>query len=147
MRKDVILPARSFAWAGDRPAGGGQVPTQDLVLTLILKLNPIGPDRFRHALENAYWAPSIVVGNGSKAVAEKGSSQMLLNEQTPRLTGWAGGAFPGIGRTLPSRHFLILVPSIIGILRFWRRTLALPAKPSVPSSSRNPGSMCSSGQA
>jgi hypothetical protein len=34
MRKSVILPARSFAWVRGRPAGGGLVPSQVLVLML-----------------------------------------------------------------------------------------------------------------
>src|SRR5881394_3487654 len=49
-----------------------------------------------------------------KGVAGKGSSQILQNEkEIPRLTGRSCGEFPGIGRTLPSRHSLqieVLVP-------------------------------------
>src|SRR5260370_33947637 len=55
MRRSVILPARSFTWAWGRPSGGGLVPLQGLVLIL----NPIGPERFRHAFKNAYWGPSV----------------------------------------------------------------------------------------
>jgi hypothetical protein len=40
-------------------------------------------------------------------VAGKGSSQILQNvKEYPRLTGRSCGGFPGIGRTLPSRHSL-----------------------------------------
>src|SRR5260370_7526555 len=42
-----------------------------------------------------------------QGVVGKGSSQILQNEkEIPRLTGRSCGEFPGIGRTLPSRHSL-----------------------------------------
>src|SRR5215475_9260257 len=40
-------------------------------------------------------------------VAEWDRRKLSFNEKIPRLTGRLCGEFPGIGRTLPSRHFLL----------------------------------------
>ena len=126
MRRSVILPARSFTWAWGRPAGGGLVPAPGFGFAFE---NPIGPDRFRHALKTHTEAPQYGSRNGK--VARKGSSQTLLDdEKITRLTGRSCGGFPGIGRTLPSRHFLSQVAECLcrvsfrgSVARFLNRNL------------------------
>ena len=92
MRKSVILPARSFTWARGRPAGGGTVPPQGLVLVLI---DHIGPDRFRHALKTHTEAPQYYL-NVRNQVAGKGSSQTLLEtiKKSPGLPAGRAESFP-----------------------------------------------------
>ena len=66
--------------------------------------DPFLATTFRNCKER-YWAPSIVLCSHGRTVAEKASSQILQNdERIPRLTSRSCGEFPGIGRTLPSRH-------------------------------------------
>ena len=145
MSQDALLPSRLLPRLGGRPTGGGTPARVETVLVLFLE--PHRTDRFRHALENAYWAPSIVLCICGKRVVEKASSQTLLNGQTPRLTGWAGGEFPGSGRTLPSCHRRSLVLTVITTPRVGLRSLALPATPSDPSSDRSSGSTRCAGPA
>jgi hypothetical protein len=106
MRKSVILPARSFARARGPTSGRRYGPRSRVgLMFLILTLNPIGPDRFRHALENAYWAPSMIPACCGIRWCGRDRRKLSFNEEEiPRLTGRSCGGFPGIGRTLPSRH-------------------------------------------
>src|SRR4051812_18193564 len=102
MRKSVVLPARSFTWARGRPAGGGSVLTQGLVAVR----NPIGPDRFRHAFRKRILRRlSIDMRTGAKWRGRERRKLSFIDERIPRPTGRSCGEFPGIGRTLPSRHF------------------------------------------
>ena len=67
--------------------------------------NHIGPDRFRHALKNAYWAPSMVLCGCGKEWRGRDRRKLSFNdEKIPRLTSRSCGEFPCIGRTLLSRH-------------------------------------------
>src|SRR5437867_3340386 len=71
-----------------------------------------------------------------KGVAGKGSSQILLGERIPRLTSRSCGEFPGIGRTLPSRHSL-RIEFIRRLLPVCDPTLAPLARFLVLSADRN----------
>ena len=105
MRKSAILPARSFAWCRGRPAGGGLVLIQDLALIRFLTLNPIGPDRFRHALKTHTGRPVLCLTWCGIRWRGRDRRKLSCNdEKIPRLTGRSCGGLPGIGRTLPSRH-------------------------------------------
>src|SRR5260370_36309024 len=75
MRRSVILPARSFTWAWGRPSGGGLVPLQGLVLIL----NPIGPERFRHAFKNAYWGPSVWLEADARKWRGRGTPEIIFS--------------------------------------------------------------------
>src|SRR5215467_13226200 len=48
--------------------------------------------------------------------------KLSFNEKIPRLTGRSCGEFPGIGPTLPSRHFLLVA----------RQPSLAPASPHLP---------------
>src|SRR5260370_5850413 len=75
-----------------------------------------------------------------KGVAGKGSSQILQNEkEIPRLTGRSCGEFPGIGRTLPSRHSL-RIEFLKWFLPVCDPTLAPLARLSALSADRRPSS-------
>jgi hypothetical protein len=138
--QSVVLATRSSTWAWNRPSGGGAVPPQGLVV-----VRPYRTDRFRHALENAYWAPSILCSGGKRWRGRDRRKLSFNDEEITRLTSRSCGEFPGIGRTLPSRHLRSLM--VIKIPRIWLRTVALPARASAPFSNRSSGSKCVSGPA
>src|SRR5947209_2025458 len=101
MRRNVVLPTRSFTWAGVGLSGGGSVPAQGLVLTFETPSDQIDsamPPK-THAEAPQHFYSSGMTG------AMKGSSQTLFGEENPRLTSRSCGEFPGTGRTFPSRHF------------------------------------------
>ena len=77
MRRSVILPARSFTWAWGRPAGGGLVPPQGLVLILKPHRTRKIPPCLRKRILGAQYGSLQL----RKGVAGKGSSQTLLNDE------------------------------------------------------------------
>src|SRR5215831_13268367 len=105
----------------------------------------IGPDRFRHALKTHTGRPAFFAGAESSGEEGIVANSPLTNEEITRLTSRSCGELPGIGRTLPSRHFRRLM--VATIPRVWLRTVVPPARPSAPSSNRNSGSTCFSAPA
>src|SRR5215471_19969710 len=71
-------------------------------------------------------------------VARWNRRKLSFNEKIPRLTGRSCGEFPGIGRTLPSRHFLLVarLPSLT-FLPICDPTPVRLARFSAPSLSQN----------
>jgi len=98
----VVLPPRSSTWVGaDRREAVD--PGSGLVFDFDFDLDHIG------VIDSAIPLKRILGAQYSlqlrKAVARKGSSQTLFSdEEITRFTSRSCGEFPGIGRTLPSRH-------------------------------------------
>ena len=66
-----------------RAEGSQRISTRDLALVL----NPIGPDRFRHAFENAYRAPGIILSSWVKEWRRRDRRKPA----TDGARGWPGG--------------------------------------------------------
>src|SRR5262249_30221692 len=88
--------------------------------------------------KNACWAPSILCRCGKQWRGRDRRKLSFNDEEITRLTSRSCGEFPGIGRTLPFRHFRRLI--VATIPHVWLGTVAPPARPSAPSSNRNSGS-------
>ncbi len=115
--------SRRVLRSGPGPTDGRQsVPARGLVFA------PHRTDRFCHALKNARRGPRRVLGSCGNRVVRRESSQMLFDETNPRLTGRSCGAFPGTGRTLPSRHSPRTRVSSNGSSSAGNLTLAPPAR-------------------
>jgi len=102
MSKGVVLPTRSWTWARGRREAARSRPGVGSGFCL---KDHIGPDRFRHALKNAYWASSMILCSCGNRWRGRDRRKFSFNDkEIPRLTGRSCGEFAGIGRTLPFRH-------------------------------------------
>ena len=73
-------------------------------------LGPHRTDRFRPALKNAYWGASVLCEAAGMEWRRRDRRKFSLTmEDPPGLPVRSCGGFPGIGRTLPSRHFPFMV--------------------------------------
>ena len=88
-----------------RPTGGGRFPPR-----VWFWFWPHRTDRFRHALKTHTGRSVSFFPFGTRVkVARRDRRKFSLTiQETPALPSRSCGEFPGKGRTLPSRHFLVV---------------------------------------